>query len=106
MPNRISTAMPAVPETAVIPFPGSEQRQPEPSACPERTRHVETSPTVGYSAVTLTYYDAEHIPRIQVMLDLTVPDVDWWKRFMKKIGDDLPPVTPSRAPMFGPRLLP
>lgn len=97
--SRNSQAIPAVPEATVLPFPGPE------GVTPERTRRVETTPTVGFNAITLTYYDEEHVPRIQVVLDLTVPDVDWWRRFMQKVGDELPPVT-SRAPILGPRLLP
>ena len=103
MHHRTSQAVPVVPEATVLPFPGTDgQRPPE---NPERTRHVETTPAVGYNAITLTYYDDEHVPRIQVMLDLTVPDVDWWRRFMKRVGDELPPVA-SGAPILGPRLLP
>lgn len=88
--------------TPVLPFPAQPAAPTEPS----RGRHVEVTPAVGYRAVTLTYYDAEYVPRISVTLDETVPDVAWWRRMIQKIGDGLPTRPPARPSIFGPRLLP
>lgn len=69
-----------------------------PDGAPEATAHprqnfVEISASVGNNAVTLTYYDAEYVPRIQVVLDTSVPNIDWWRRMIQRIGDALPPLS-------------
>lgn len=102
----------------VLPFPQQPNAPAPPPApapakpqapIPDPRNFVTTTPAVGYNGVTLTYWDADCIPRIQVVLDVTVGNVDGWRRMMQRTGDQLPPL-PAAArrplPVLGPHLIP
>lgn len=92
-------------QTPILPFPalpGADTHGVERRGC-----FVETTPCVGGNAVRLTYVDAEFYPRIAFEADLSVPQemLEAARRFLKAVGDDLPPLLPSRRPPTRSRLL-
>lgn len=91
------------PRSTVLPFPERDDA-PEPASSSGPTG-VHISPMVGYNAVELTYFDSEHIPRIRIQLDTTVPQdvVQRAKRWMELTGDQLPALASPR--LLGPRLV-
>lgn len=89
--------------TKVLHFPVPPGAEVLPST-PVMRAGVHIEPVVGYNAVSLTYMDEEGIPRIRVMLDHTVPNVDWWQRMIERMGRDLGPfAAPRRLPVLGDR---
>lgn len=91
--------------TNVLPFPVEREVAPAPSG----PLGVQINPMVGYNAIELTYFDTEHIPRIRIQLDTTVPPeiVQRARRWMELTGADLRPFpSAGDAPLLGPRLLP
>lgn len=95
-----------MPRENTVLFPPTTTAQ---SVAPAPEAHIETKPLIGYRGVRHEFVDAEHIPRIAIEADETVPfeTVMWLRRVIERIGMGLPERESRRLPtLFGPRLLP
>lgn len=98
---RNSQALPAVPETSVIPFPGAE-RQSEPVSVHRRAM---IEPGVG--CFHIVYRDEHGNPLLDWECDYRVSGEErhWLRRVQQGIGDKLPSATARLTPYPTPRLL-
>lgn len=96
------------PKNAVLLSPEGKQQRTQAAREPKRTGGtVQTRSRVGYHSISLVYEDDEHIPRIEIIADETVPEatVEFFRRMLKTMGDELGPRHGSRAPILGPTLV-
>lgn len=98
MAYRTSQSVPTVPETPVIPFPGTK---PAVSEADRLRCAVDTTPCVGGQTFRMTYYDAELAPRIECVLDVGVSEEDrlLLRRLLKSVGDSLRPASFRSLPL-------
>lgn len=102
--NRHSHAVPVIPETTVLPFPGTEG-PPEPKMVPEVNRVATIEPGIG--CIHIRYRDEHGHPLLDLSADYRLGDDDrqWLRRMLQGIGDQLASTVARTTPLPVPRLL-